>query len=429
MSNPRPKAILLVPFWRQTGHVGRNRVDRVVRWLADGGYDIVLVGAGRTESVRDTSWGVELTVRDPLGLYRDPEPGTDPALPRRATKLQRTVAHRLFSPDPSVVWARAAARHPAVLEAARGGTCILSSSPPESIHLGAWLLSKRTSVPHIVDLRDGWLDEPLRALLRTSGLRRWQERRMEARILRDATAILVTSGSWKELLCRRLPELAAKVHVITNAYPHTMPEARPAPPITSERELVLIHAGRFTDSRWTQHPGLLLSALLHNLSQEPARGVVRLIGALPAEDLRLIERFRPDFAAAGWRIECPGSVPREALLALLPQADGLLLLSASHAAIPSKLFEYIPTGRPIFVVTERGSATWQICERLAQAILVDLAEANPSAPSEPPFYRRSGADMPQALTEAALAERFRDVLREFRGQSALPGGTVVMRRP
>ena len=27
--------------------------------------------------------------------------------------------------------------------------------------MGARLLSRRTGVPHIVDMRDGWLDEPL----------------------------------------------------------------------------------------------------------------------------------------------------------------------------------------------------------------------------------------------------------------------------
>jgi hypothetical protein len=62
---------------------------------------------------------------------------------------------------------------------------------------------------------------------------------------------------------------------------------------------------------------------------------------------------------------------RKDLLALLPQADGLLLLSASYAALPSKLFEYMQTGLPIFAVTERDSATWCLCRTLSQVVLVD----------------------------------------------------------
>ena len=82
-------------------------------------------------------------------------------------------------------------------------------------------------------------------------------------------------------------------------------------------------------------------------------GVIQLIGPLSNDEMTIIETFKSRFAALGWRIECPGSLPRSEVLALLPQADGLLLLSASHAALPSKLFEYIPTGRPMFVATIR----------------------------------------------------------------------------
>lgn len=413
MSNAQKKAILFAPFWRQPGHVGNNRVDRFVRWLAEDGYDIVMIRAGRADAIRQESWGREITVRDRLGLYNDIEPGdVATASPRNPNKFRRALAYWLFNPDPTVVWAKAAARHPAVLQATQGGDFILSSSPPESAHLGAWLLSRQTAVPQVVDMRDGWLDEPLKPFLRNPTLRRWLERRMEARILRDARAIQVTSDVWKELLCRRLPELTAKVHVLTNGYPENILEVVSPQPNEANAERVLIHAGRFTGSRLTQYPGLLLEPLLQNISLQSAKGVVQLIGSLSVEELDAIELFKPRFKAIGWRIECPGSMPRQALLELLPKADGLLLLSASHAAIPSKLFEYIPTGRPMFVVTERGGATWQICEPLAQASLIDTTGVNGKqhTGAATPFYLRFGADIPEAFTEKTLAGKFRAIL-------------------
>jgi hypothetical protein len=412
-SNAQKKAILFAPFWRQAGHVGNNRIDRFVRWLTDEGYDIVMVRAGSVDALRQESWGQEITVRDRLGLHRDMDPGTfTTGSPRKPSKLRRALAYWLFNPDPTVVWAKAAARHPAVLRATQGGDFILSSSPPESAHLGAWLLSRQSGVPHVVDMRDGWLDEPLKPLLRASALRRWLESRMEARILRDAKAIQVTSDIWKELLCQRLPELTAKVHVLTNGYPEMVHGVPPRQAKESNEEWVLIHAGRFTGSRLTQYPDILLEPLLQNLSLQPAKGVVQLIGSLSVDEHDAIESFKPRFKAMGWRIECPGSMPRQALLELLPKADGLLLLSASHAAIPSKLFEYIPTGRPMFVVTESGSATWQICEPLAQASLVDSAGVNGKQHSGAalPFYRKSGADVPASFTEKTLSEKFRGIL-------------------
>lgn len=372
MTDQQKKAVIFAPFWRQEGHVGNNRVDRFVRWLAQDGYTVMMIRAGSNNGARREAWGIEITVRDRLGLYRDTERDAAKSVsPRKPNKLRRALAYWLFNPDPTVVWARAAAKHPVVLRAMEGASFILSSSPPESAHVGAWMLAQATGVPHIVDMRDGWLDEPLKPLLRASAFRRWQEGRLEGRILRDAKAIQVTSDVWKELLCERYPELGSTVHVLTNAYPQFVPGPQSQIDKKPNEELVLIHAGRFLGSRLTQYPGLLLEPLLLDLSGHPVKGVIRLIGNLSDDELMLIEPFKLRFLKIGWRIECPGSMPRSELLDLLQQADGLLLLSASFAAIPSKLFEYLSASKPIFAVTDKGSATWRICEELPYIAIVE----------------------------------------------------------
>lgn len=365
------KVVIFAPFWRQANHVGNLRVDRFVRWLAADGYHVVMIRAGSMDQVRDESWGTEITVRDPVGLYREADAyGAQPPM-RKPNKLRRALSYWLFNPEVGVVWARVAARHPAVLQAASGADFILSSSPPESAHVGAWKLSRRLGLPHIADMRDGWLDEPLKPMLRTSVFRRWQEGRLEARILRDASAIQVTSMVWQELLCERLPELAGKVTVLTNGYPPAMPEVMRAEMTRKNTGPVLVHAGRFFGSMLTRSPGLLLQPLLEGIRHQASQGTVKLIGALSTDELAIIKHFEASFAEQGWHIECPGSLPRAELLKVLSQADGLLLLSETFAAIPAKLFEYIPAGRPILAVTGRNSATWRICEQLPQVTLVE----------------------------------------------------------
>lgn len=409
MSCMPKKAIIFAPFWRQEGHVGNNRVDRFVRWLSEDGYTVVIVRAGSTDGKRQESWGQEITVRDRMGLYRDVMSGAATiGPPRKPNKVRRALAYWLFNPDPTVFWARAAAKDPAVLRAMKGASFILSSSPPESAHVGAWMLSRRMGVPHIVDMRDGWLDEPLKPILYSSALRRWLEGRMEARILRDAKAIQVTSDVWQELLCKRMPDLRAKVQVLTNGYPQHMSEPQPRLPKGPDQELVLIHAGRFLGSSLSRSPALLLGPLLQNLSRLPTKGVIRLIGLLSDDELKLIAPFKPQFQKIGWHIECPGSMPRDELLKLLPQADGLLLLSASYAAIPSKLFEYIPAGRPIFVVTEMESAVWKICERLPQVHLkkVDMDNQDFNVNFENSFYLTEQYIAPPEFSEKLLSQKF-----------------------
>lgn len=363
-------AIIFAPFWRQAGHVGNNRVERFVRWLAEDGFRLVMIRAGSDDGQQQTSWGTEITVRDPLGLYRDVGPAGVVPLARKPNKLRRALSYWLFNPDPSIVWARRAARHSAVLEAAVDASFILSSSPPESAHVGAWELSRRLGLAHIVDMRDGWLDEPLKPLLHRSAFRRWQEGRLESKILHDARAILVTSDVWLELLGRRMPQLADKLTVLTNGYPPAMPAVVRAEHGPQRAGLLLIHAGRFLGSSLSRSPDILLTPLLDALAHHPSQGTIRLVGPLTVEEQEIIRRFAAPFSEHGWHIECPGNLPRNELLQSLPQAGGLLLLSASWAAVPSKLYEYIPTGRPILAVADPGSAVWRIVEGLPQAHLV-----------------------------------------------------------
>lgn len=409
MKITQKKAVLFVPFWRMAGHVGNNRVDRFKRWLSDEGYELVIIRAGTQESVRSESWGQEITVIDRLGLHPEAAPGQAKVLsPRKPNKLRRALAYWLFNPDPAVVWAKAAARHPKVIEAIQGSQFILSSSPPDSAHVGAWMLSQKTGVPHIMDMRDGWLDEPLKPLLHTSALRRRLEGRLEARIAHHAKAIQVTSDVWKELFDIRYPQLAHKVHVLTNGYPAQMPPASRCQPKGADDDYVLIHAGRFTGSRQSQKPELLMEPLLKNLAFSTNKGIIRFYGNLSEDEVAHIQTYQPRLSALGWRVEFSGVVPRIQMLEAMQQADGLLLLSASHAALPSKLFEYLATGLPIGFVAEVGSATEKLLRDVPQAL--DLQQAGVGLLDA---SMRSACCIPPEYTEAASGKKFKMNIMNF----------------
>lgn len=402
-SGARPKAILFVPFFRMAGHVGNNRINRFRRWLTEDGYDLVVVCAGVKEAVHEHDWGQELVIVDRLGLHPDAAPGQAKAVsPRKPSKLRRAVAYWLLNPDPAVVWAKAAARHPQVRASMQGAQFILSSSPPDSAHVGAWMLSKETGVPHIMDMRDGWLDEPLKPLLHTSALRRWLEGRLESRIAQHAKVIQVTSDVWKTLFDARYPQLAHKVHVLTNGYPAQMPPVATRPAKDAEDEMILIHAGRFIGSHLSRTPELLMEPLLKNLAFSPSRGVICCYGDLSSDEVVRIQVYQQRLACMGWHLEFPGVVPREQMLEAMQQADGLLLLSASHAALPSKMFEYLATGLPIGFVADLGSATECVLRDVPQAVDLRLACYGLMDRSVQGFSM-----VPQQYAEEVLAGQFR----------------------
>lgn len=373
------KAVIFAPFWRQAGHVGNYRVDRFIRWLVAEGFYIVLVRAGSVSGQRKESWGLELTVRDPLGLYCDAVPDGAPVKIRKPNRLRRLLVYWLFNPDPGILWARAAAKDPDVQEQAAGALFVLSSSPPESAHIGAAILAKKVKSELIIDMRDGWLDEPLKPLLRDSRLQRWREGRLENAILQQADKIFVTSPVWKSLLKNRLPFTQDKTVVLANSYPPAdLFDLQKMSKRSANEPLRLLHAGRFTGSRLSQRVNCLLEPLLMGLGDTGTQGVITLLGRLEVVDLEEVKQWQPQFKSKGWAIEVKAAVPREEMMAQLNQADGLLLLSASQAAIPSKLFEYLSLGKPIFTTTPQASAVWMVGESLDQLFLTDYTKPDES---------------------------------------------------
>ncbi|MEQ1528081.1 MAG: glycosyltransferase [Methylococcales bacterium] len=368
--------IIIAPFWHESGHVGNYRIERFIRWFTGSGIHVVLVSAGSADREAQQPWGLELTIRDPVGLYRDTEPSGESPKPRKPNKLRRALALWLFNPDIGVVWANRVAKHAKVLQHAAGAEFVLSSSRPESAHVASWRLAKQLNCKLVIDMRDGWLDEPLEPLLMTSSIRRFVEGRLEKKILAAAEQIFVTSEVWRELLVARGVAKAERVAVITNAYPDFdfSTVAAESSKHKNRHPIELLHTGRFRASRSSQDPALLLEPLRIGLAGRDLKGSINLLGQLDAEEQVEIENYGPKMAAVGWGLVCHTPVSRSEAMTRVGQADGLLLLCAAYAAIPSKVFEYIPAKRPLLIVAKPGSAIWRVGMNIKQATLLDYSQ-------------------------------------------------------
>ncbi|MFC1845278.1 glycosyltransferase [Thermodesulfobacteriota bacterium] len=367
------KTIIVAPFWADKQHLSTRRTSRFVRWLQNVETEIVLVRGGSRDSVISQPWGVEISVRDPLGLRKEPE---DPKeeIQKQYNPIVQFISDIVFNPDPGIVWAKRASKHPAVLDHGAGADFVIASSPPPSALVAAAKLSDAVGGRFIVDMRDGWLDEPLKLLLQSSRLQRFREGRLERRILDRADRIFVTSGVWKYLLAERRSETASKITVLTNGYPDDpVLFQKETTKQRGKNEIRLLYTGRLSGSRSTQHPDYLLKPLLEGIKDYESGGEVVIVGALTANDKDVLEKWQEPLHRVGWRLILQPPVPREKVPEVLAGADGLLLLCASQAAIPSKVFEYIPSRKPIFSVSEKGSAIWDLGKDLPQFFQYNLS--------------------------------------------------------
>ena len=369
------KVLIVAPYWFDPQHLGSVRVERFVRWLAAESLRIVLVSAGEKDGWRKEAWGTLVMVRDPLGIYR--ERRTDPVAKPPRPHLLRWPAYALLSPDPGIVWAWRASRHPLVIEHGADADLVISSSVPESSHVAAARIAERCAARLVVDMRDGWLDEPMKPFLRYSPLRRLREGLLERRILRQAATILVTSKQWRQLLVQRLPFTDDKTVTLTNAYPSgcTQQDTSSIAERPRDRPLTLLYAGRIFTSRAERRIEHLLAPLLAGLQQCAASGTLLFVGNLSQGEIDELNGWRTQFKQAGWEITTRAALPRAAALDLMRIADGLLLLSSSHASIPAKLFEYICAQRPILALAPASSAVTDLAPQLPQLFALDFRDA------------------------------------------------------
>lgn len=394
------RVLILAPYWHDRQHVGRRRLATMRRWLVADGHEVVVVAAGSgTRRAEDC-----IDVVDPAGLAGDMR-----AMPARVpfAGVRRLWQELQHLPDAGVGWARAVASNPTVLKAARASDLILSSSPPESTHLAAMAISKATGLAQLCDLQDGWIDEPLRPALQRFAFRRWQEGRLETSVFHHSRLLLVTSSVWEKRLHERYPDLKERVRMLPLGAAVEAPMGLAAQAPSGAGEIRLLHAGSFTMSHNARRMEYLLEPLLLG-AENGAR--VELLGRLHPRETEALGGWRRKFEASGWELEARDSVPRDEFLRELPRYDGLLLLSASSGAVPSKLYEYLQTGLPMLAVCPRDSAVAEIAQRQPAMEFVEIARPAQARDAVARFVQccREGRryDAPAQFSDENLAAQF-----------------------
>jgi glycosyltransferase involved in cell wall biosynthesis len=283
------------------------------------------------------------------------------------------VLSRILVPEPLVAaWAPFARRDAIRLNARERFDCVITSSPPESVHLVGNALRRR-GVPWVADLRDGWTFEPIRPEFPTALQRRLDER-LERRWLGAADAVVCVSRPAADDLRERLgldpvlipngwdPDLAADT-AATDAADRLLDPDR----------ISLVYTGRF--GSYGRDPAGLIQALAILARDHPevaAKLELIVAGPLTQDEAALM---RSDVTPA--RIVIAGSLARPDALALQRGADALLLLASARRTqlLNFKLFEYLAAGPPILALAAGTEAGRVVAEAGGEAVPADDAGA------------------------------------------------------
>ena len=253
-------------------------------------------------------------------------------------------------------------------------SAILSSGPPWTCHLIARYIKEKYHLPWIADFRDAWTQDPFRYEEEggTPGWRKGLDRRLESSCLRFADLIVSTTDAIREGFVAANPAIpSSKFVTLTNGVDDTVRYPTSTKHLGARR--LILHLGSLYGGR--RRIDTFCQAITDLVSAgrlDPASFKVLFLGVEePVSDIKgIAEGIAPELVKSG-SLEF---LPRVSWLdgqKILMEADTLLIFAGDNTLIvPAKFFEYLPTGKPIFAVVEKGALT-EIVESTASGLWVE----------------------------------------------------------
>lgn len=363
------RVLVITYYWPPNGGVGGQRWLKMCKYLPEQGWQPVVYTPANPEMaavdeglLRDVPQDLEVIKRpitEPFGLYKRftgkakgeriqtaflKEEGSEGAGWKERFALW--VRSNGFVPDARVWWVRPSIRFLEDYLRQHPVDAVVTTGPPHSMHLIGLGLKRALGVKWIADLRDPWTGIDYYQQLSLTAWADRRHRRMEREVLTSADRVVTVSWRW----AKDLEVLGAKeVAVVTNGYDTADLPAHPGP---VDEGFSLVHSGSMSPTR--DQPGLwkLLAALCAADKAFADRFVLRFIGPVDASVIASVEA-----AGLGRHVERLGRLPRAEAMRRIAMARVLLLpintTANQHGILPTKLYEYLSTGRPILAVGPR----------------------------------------------------------------------------
>ena len=381
------RVLIITYYWPPTGGSGVQRWVKFAKYLPSEGWQPVIYTPENPEQLAiDHTLGSEIPedaeiiktrIIEPYELYKKflkssghskEAVEVNPVNAQNKSFLQKAamwVRGNLFRPDPRCLWIKPSVRflkkyleeHPVDL--------IVSTGPPQSMHMIGWKLSRATGLPWIADFRDPWTKIfYFKHLSMTSATERWH-RKMEQKVLDDATAVVAVSP----LVQKEFQEMTkTPVHLITNGFDECdfiQENTR-----ESDEDFTVTHTGLFAADG---NPTVLWEVLSELCSKDESFRKalnIKLIGKTDDQIIAAIKGsgLEDNLVNMGYQ---PHNIAveeqRKASVLILP----LRKEPEYKAVLPGKLFEYIASQRPILGIGQPDGAMAMIMDQTKTGTVLD----------------------------------------------------------
>lgn len=392
------KRVLIISYyWPPTGGSGVQRWVKFAKYLPAEGWQPVIYTPENPEQLAvDHTLEAEVPaeaevirthITEPYELYKKflrrsghskEAVEVNPVNAQNKTFAQKAamwVRGNLFRPDPRCLWIRPSVKflkkylkeHPVDL--------IVSTGPPQSMHIIGMKLARETGLPWIADFRDPWTKIfYFKHLSMTRATERWHKR-MEKKVLDSASAVVAVSPLVQQEF-QTMTQIP--VELITNGfdecdYPQTAGTQVERSHLAAggpDKDFTITHTGLFAADG---NPTMLWKVLSDKCSRDEnfARHLrIKLIGKTDGQVLEAI-------AAAGLTGSLVDMGYQPHAVAIEEQRTASLLILPLRkepeykAVLPGKLFEYLASWRPVLGIGQPDGAMSMILNTTKTGVVLN----------------------------------------------------------
>ena len=386
------KRVLIISYyWPPTGGSGVQRWVKFAKYLPSEGWQPVIYTPENPEQLAvDESLAAEIPVEAEVIKTRIVEPyeiykkllrksghskeavEVNPVNAQNKSFLQKAamwVRGNFFRPDPRCLWIGPSVRYLKKYLQEHPVDLIVSTGPPQSMHLIGRRLAKETGLPWIADFRDPWTKIfYFKHLSMTRATERWHKR-MEKKVLDDASVVVAVSP----LVQQEFQKMTqTPVELITNGFDECdfAEERYHEAEGGQDREFTITHTGLFAADG---NPTVLWDVLADKCaSDEVFRKAlkIKLIGKTDDSILAALresglERVVEDMGYQPHAVAVEEQ--RKASLLILP----LRKEPEYKAVLPGKLFEYLASWRPVLGIGQPDGAMSIILNTTKTGLVLD----------------------------------------------------------
>lgn len=385
------RVLIITYYWPPTGGSGVQRWVKFAKYLPSLGWQPVVYTPSNPEQLAvDESLMAEIPsevevlkrpIREPYAFYRrlvgggaSKGAGVNPINSQKKTWKQRLmlwIRSNLFVPDPRAGWVRPSVGYLCRYLSEHPVDVIVTTGPPQSVHLIGRGLHRKIGVPWVADFRDPWTrmfffkDLPMLPFVRRRHVC------LEKSVLDEATVVVSVTPRVQADFASMT---STPVHLITNGYDESDFSAE-LPPRT-DGKFRIVHTGLFASDGNPLELWKSLAGLCSESADFASRLEIRLAGKVDPEIVDSITE-----AGLGAQLHLLGYLPHSESVAELRQAD-IILMPLRQApeyskVYPGKIFECMAAGPIVLGIGPTDSAAAELLTSTGTGVMVDWS-ADPS---------------------------------------------------